>query len=103
MAAIPAAQERIGTMVMVLGSILIAGMAFMNRPAPGEFAEAEPPWYVTFNLVLHGAILLLLLVALTRLQKVTADRPGLRGLFLVMILVGIAAAADVVGVDLNWV
>ncbi len=96
-------QERIGATVMSLGSILIASMEYLDRPEPGAFVEAEPDWYVTFNVLLHGAILLLLLVALVRLPKIMADRPGLRVPFLVMILVGIVAAAYVVGRDLGLV
>lgn len=103
MSEVQAKQERMGVAFMSVASIFIAGMEYLGRPEPGEFVEAEPDWYVTFNLVLHGAILVLLLLALTRLPKMTADRPGLRGLFLVMTLVGIAAAAYVVGVDLGMV
>ncbi len=96
-------QERMGATVMSLASIFIAGMEWLQRPAPGDFVEPEPDWYVTFNLVLHGAILVLLLLALLRLPKMTADRPGLRLPFTVMVLVGIAGAAYVVGVDLGMV
>ena len=66
MAADQAKQERIGAIVMSLGSILIAGMEWLDRPEPGEIVEAEPDWYVTFNLVLHGAILLLLVYRMLR-------------------------------------
>jgi hypothetical protein len=103
MAADQAKQERIGAIVMSLGSILIAGMEWLDRPAPGELVEAEPDWYVSFNLLLHGAILLLLIVSLIRLNKLVADRPNQRLPFLVMILVGIGAAAYVVGRDLGMV
>lgn len=98
-----AKQERFGTAFMSLASVFIAAMEFLGRPGPDEFVEAEPDWYVTFNLVLHGAILVLLLLALLRLPKMTADRPGLRLPFTAMILVGIVAAAYVVGVDLGMV
>jgi len=98
-----AKQERLGAVVMSAGSVLIAGMEFLSRPAPGEFVEADPDWYVSFNVILHGAILVLLLVSLVRLQKMTADRPALRTPFLLMILVGLAAAAYVVGRDLGLV
>lgn len=98
-----AKQERMGAVFMSLASIFIAGMEWIDRPAPGDFVEAEPDWYVTFTAALHGAILLLLLFALVRLQKMTADRPGLRVPFTVMILVGIAAAAYVLGRDLGLV
>lgn len=96
-------QERMGATVMSLASIFIAGMEWVGRPKPGEFVEPEPDWYVTFNLILHGAILVLLLLALLRLPKMTADRPGLRLPFTVMILVGVVAAAYVVCVDLGMV
>lgn len=98
-----AKQERIGAVVMSIGSIFIAVMEWLNRPEPGEFVEAEPDWYVTFNLVLHGAILVLLIFSLTRLNNMLADRPSLRAPFTVMILVGIAAAAYVVGRDFGMV
>lgn len=96
-------QERMAATFMSVASIFIAGMEYIDRPEPGDFVEPEPDWYVTFNLVLHGAILVLLLLALLRLPKMTADRPGLRLPFTAMILVGIAAAAYVVGVDLGMV
>ena len=96
-------QERIGATVRSLASIFIAGMGWLDRPAPGEFVEAEPDWYVTFQVALHGIILLLLLFALARLPRMTADRPGLRLPFTVMVLVGIVAAAYVVGQDLGLV
>lgn len=98
-----AKQERMGATVMSGASVFIAAMEYLGRPGPGEIVEAEPDWYVTFNLVLHGAILVLLLFALLRLPKMTADRPGLRLPFTGMILVGIVAAAYVVGVDLGMV
>jgi hypothetical protein len=98
-----AKQERIGATVMSVGSIFIAGMEWFDRPEPGEIVEAMPDWYVTFNLVLHGAILALLLFALVRVPRMAADRPSLRGPFTVMILVGIVAAAYVVGRDLGMV
>ena len=96
-------QERMAAAFMSVASVFIAGMEYIDRPAPGEFVEAEPDWYVTFNVALHGAILVLLLLALLRVPRMTADRPGLRLPFTVMILVGIAAAAYVVGVDLGLV
>jgi hypothetical protein len=103
MADAQARQERMGAVVMSVASAFIAGMEFIDRPRPGDFVEAEPDWYVTFNLVLHGLILALLLFALVRLPRMTADRPGLRVPFTGMILVGIAAAAYVVGRDLGLV
>ena len=103
MAADQSRQERIGATFMSVASVFIAGMEYIDRPEPGEIVEAEPDWYVTFNLALHGAILVLLLFALLRLPRMTADRPGLRLPFTVMILVGIVAAAYVVGVDLGLV
>ena len=96
-------QERMAAAFMSVASVFIAGMEYIDRPAPGEFVEAEPDWYVTFNVALHGAILVLLLLALLRVPRMTADRPGLRLPFTVMILVGIAGAAYVVGVDLGLV
>ena len=103
MAADQSRQERFGAVFMSLASVFIAGMEWLNRPAPGTFVEAEPDWYVSFNVVVHGLILLLLLLALARLPRMTADRPGLRAPFTVMVLVGIAAAAYVVGRDLGLV
>lgn len=70
---------------------------------PGEFVETGPDWYVAFNVALHGAILLLLLIALARLPRIVADRPDLRALFLGLILVGTLAAAYLVGRDLGLV
>ena len=96
-------QERIGATVMSVASVFIAGMEWLDRPAPGEIVEAEPDWYVTFTVALHGAILALLLFALLRVPRMTADRPALRGPFTVMVLVGIVAAAYVVGRDLGLV
>ena len=96
-------QERMAATFMSLASVFIAGMEYIDRPEPGEFVEAEPDWYVTFNVALHGAILVLLLLALLRVPRMTADRPGLRLPFTVMILVGIAGAAYVVGRDLGLV
>ncbi|MES2914607.1 MAG: hypothetical protein V4753_05745 [Pseudomonadota bacterium] len=98
-----AKQERIAAAFMSFASVFIAGMEFLGRPGPGEFVEAEPDWYVTFNFLLHGAILALLLFALLRAPRMTADQPALRGSFTVMILVGIIAAAYVVGRDLGLV
>lgn len=98
-----AKQERMGAVVMSVASVFIAGMEFIDRPEPGEIIEAMPDWYVTFNLVLHGAILALLLFALIRLPRLVADRPSLRVPFLVLILVGIVGAAYVVGRDLGLV
>jgi hypothetical protein len=103
MAADQTGQERMGTTFMSVASVFIAGMEWLDRPAPGEIIEAEPDWYVTFNLVLHGAILVLLLVALVRLPRMTATRPGMRMPLTVLVLVGIAAAAYVVGRDLGLV
>ena len=103
MATDPSKQERIAATVMSAGSLLIAGMEWLQRPAPGEFVEAEPDWYVTFQVVLHAGILLLLLLSLARLPRMTAGRPGLRLPFTVMVLVGIVAAAYVVGRDLGLV
>lgn len=103
MAADQSRQERMAATFMSVASVFIAGMEYIDRPEPGEFVEAEPDWYVTFNVALHGAILVLLLLALLRVPRMTADRPGLRLPFTVMILAGIAAAAYVVGVDLGLV
>lgn len=103
MAANSAKQERIGAIVMSIGSVFVAAMEWLGRPAPGEFEEMGPDWYMSFTTILHGAILVLLLVSLVRLPKMTAENPGLRGPFAVMILVGIAAAAYVVGIDLGMV
>ena len=94
-------QERVGAMVMSGASVLIAVMAHLDRPEQGEFVEAMPDAYVLFTQILHGAILVLLIFALTRLSKMTAERPGLRVPFLVMMLVGIAAAGYVVARDFN--
>ena len=58
MAADQTRQERIGAVAMSFGSMFIAAMEWFDRPEPGELIEAEPDWYVTFNLALHGAILL---------------------------------------------
>ena len=103
MTANQAGQERMAAAFASFASIFIAGMEYLGRPGSGDFVEPDPDWYVWFNLALHGAILVLLLFALARLPRMTADRPGLRVPFLEMILVGIAAAAYVVGVDFNWV
>ena len=102
MAADQARQERIAAVFMSVGSVFVAAMTWLDRPEPGEFVEPGPDWYMTFTLVLHGVILLLLLVALARLPGMTAGRPGLRLPFMLMILVGIAAAAYVVGQDMGW-
>lgn len=96
-------QERNAAIFMSFGSIFIAGMEWLDRPAPGELVEAVPDWYATMTIVLHGAILALLLFALVRVGRMTADKPALRGPFLGMILVGLAAAAYVVGRDLGMV
>jgi hypothetical protein len=98
-----AKQERLAAVVASAASILVAGMEFASRPAPGDFVEAEPDWYVSFTAIIHGAILLVLLISLARLTRLTADRPGLRLPFLGMILVGIGAAAYVLGLDLGMV
>lgn len=103
MAADQARQERIAAVVMSIGSLFVAGMEWLDRPAPGDFVEPGPDWYMGFTLALHGVILLLLLIALARLPRMLADRPGLRLPFMAMILVGIAAASYVVGTDLGWV
>lgn len=103
MAADQSRQERMAAAFMSVASVFIAGMEYIDRPEPGAIVEAEPDWYVTFNLALHGAILVLLLFALLRVPRMTADRPGLRLPFTLMILVGIVAAAYVVGVDLGLV
>lgn len=103
MADAQAKQERMAATFMSFASVFIAVMEWTDRPAPGELVEAEPDWYVTFTLALHGAILLLLLLALMRLPRMVADRPGLRLPFVAMILVGIAGAAYVVGRDLGLV
>jgi hypothetical protein len=103
MAEAQARQERFGAAFMSVGSVFIAAMEWLGRPEPGEIVEAEPDWYVMFNMALHGAILLLLLFALARLPRMTADRPALRLPFTGMILVGILAAAYVVGRDLGLV
>lgn len=88
---------------MSVASVFIAGMEFLSRPDPGEIVEADPDWYVTFNLLLHGAILVLLLFSLVRLKIMTDDKPELRGPFTAMLLVGILAAAYVVGRDIELV
>lgn len=98
-----ARQERFGSAFMSVASVGIAVMEYLGRPLPGDFVEAEPDWYVTFTAVIHGAILVLLLFALLRLPKTTADRPALRLPFTIMILVGIVAAAYVLGRDLGMV
>ncbi|MFN5996792.1 MAG: hypothetical protein ACK47C_10630 [Paracoccaceae bacterium] len=103
MAQAQAGQERMAAAFMSVASVFIAGMEWIDRPEPGEIAEAMPDWYVTFNLALHGAILVLLLVALVRLPRMMADRPGLKLPFTAMILVGIVAAAYVLGRDLGLV
>jgi hypothetical protein len=90
-----AKQERTGAAFMSLASIFIAVMEWVGRP--------EPDWYVTFNAALHGAILVLLIVALVRLPRMVADRPTLKTPFLAMILVGIVAAAYVLGRDFGLV
>ncbi len=96
-------QERTATIFMSIASVFVAGMEWLGRPAPGEFVEAEPDWYVAFTAIIHGAILLLLLLALARLGRMTAETPALRLPILGLILVGIAAAAYVVGRDLGLV
>jgi hypothetical protein len=98
-----AKQERMGAVFMSLASVFIAVMEWIDRPEAGEIVEADPDWYVTFNAALHGAILVLLVVALLRLPRMLADRPAQKGPFLAMILVGIAAAAYVLGRDLGLV
>ena len=103
MAGESAKQEGFGAVVMSFGSVFVAAMEWMDRPAPGEFEEMGPDWYMNFSTLLHGAILVLLLLALVRLPSMMADKPGLRTPFLAMILVGIAAAAYVVGIDLGMI
>lgn len=103
MAANQSKQERNAALFMSVASIFIAGMEWLDRPAPGEIVEAEPDWYVTLTVALHGAILLLLLFALARLGRMTAETPTLRLPFLGLILVGIAGAAYVLGRDLGLV
>jgi hypothetical protein len=103
MAADQAKQERFGAVFMSVASVFIAGMEWLDRPEPGGFVEPVPDWYATFTLALHGAILALLVFALIRLPRMTAGQPGLRPVFLAMILVGIAAAAYVVGLDAGLV
>ena len=41
MSEVQAKQERMAAVVMSLGSIFIAAMEFLDRPAPGEFVEAR--------------------------------------------------------------
>lgn len=103
MAAGQAKQERNAAIFMSLASVFIAGMEWLDRPEPGEFVEAEPDWYVTFTVLLHGAILLLLVLALVRLGKITADTPAQRVPLLGLILAGLVGAAYVVGRDLGLV
>jgi hypothetical protein len=98
-----AKQERFGAAFMSGASVLIATMEFLDRPGPGEIVEADPDWYITFNVALHGAILILLLVGLVRLPRMVADRPNLRIPLLLLIVVGIVAAAYVLGRDLGLV
>jgi hypothetical protein len=75
MAEAQARQERLGATFMSVASVFIAVMEYVDRPEPGEIVEAMPDWYETFNLVLHGAILALLLFALVRVPRMVADRP----------------------------
>lgn len=103
MAEAQAKQERMGAVFMSVASVFIAVMEWAGRPEAGEIVEAEPDWYVTFNAALHGAILVLLVVALARLPKMLVDRPSLKGPFTGMILVGILAAAYVLGRDIGLV
>ena len=103
MAPAQAKQERMAAMFMSGASVLLAVFAYLGRPAPGEFVEAEPDLYVLFQQVLHGLILLLLIFALTRVARMTEERPGLRLPLLVMMLVGIAGAGYVVALDFNLV
>jgi hypothetical protein len=103
MADAQAKQERFAAVFMSFASLGIAVMEYLGRPAPGDFVEAEPDWYVSFTAAVHGAILLLLLFALLRLPRMLADRPGLRLPFTLMLLVGIAAAAYVLGRDFGLV
>jgi hypothetical protein len=98
-----AKQERTGTTAISLVAVFLAVMAWIDRPEPGAIVEAVPDWYSALNLALHGAILALLLVALLRLPRMIADRAGLRLPFLAMILVGVVAAAYVLGRDLGLV
>jgi hypothetical protein len=103
MAANQVKQERTAAIFMSFASVFIAAMEWIGRPEPGEIVEAEPDWYVTFNLVVHGAIVLALLFMLIRLPHLVAGRPGQRLPFLAMILAGILAAAYVVGRDMGLV
>ena len=103
MAAAQPKQERNAAVFMSLASIFIAGMEWLDRPAPGEITEAGPVWYETFTLALHAAIAILLLIGLARLGRMTADAPGLRMPFLLLLLAGLAGAAYVVGRDLGLV
>lgn len=103
MATNSAKQERNAALFMSIASIGIAALEWLDRPAPGEIVEAEPDWYVTFTALIHGAILVLLLLALVRLGRMTAETPAMRAPLLVLILAGIAAAAYVLGRDLGMV
>jgi hypothetical protein len=101
MAPAQAKQERMAAMFMSVASVFLAIFAYLGQPAPGEFVEAEPDAYVLFQKILHGAILLLLVFALTRVGKMTEDTPGLKVPLVVMALFGIVGAAYVVALDFN--
>ncbi|MEO8531769.1 MAG: hypothetical protein ABI459_11130 [Deltaproteobacteria bacterium] len=94
-------QERTAAMFMSGASVVLAVFAHLSRPEVGAFVEAEPDLYVLFKKVLHGLILLILVFMVTRVSKITADRPGLRLPLLVMMLFGIGGAAYVVALDFN--
>jgi hypothetical protein len=96
-------QERLAAMFVSVGALFIAAMEWLSRPAPGDFVEADPDWYVMFNVVIHGAMLVVLMIFLARVGRLTAAQPGQRIPLTLLILVGIAAAAYVVGRDLGLV
>jgi|GEM_PF-1597127 len=96
-----AKQERVAVMFMSGASVVLALFSYLSQPEAGAFVEAEPDLYVLFKKILHGAILLLLVLGLTRLPKMTVERPALRLPFLVMMLFGIAAAGYVVALDFD--
>lgn len=103
MATDPSRQERTRALLTSLAAVFIAGMEWANSPAPGDFVEPDPVWYANFTIALHGLFLLFLLFNLARLNAMTADRPGLRLPILAAILVGVSAAAYVVGRDFGMI